>query len=299
MLKGKEEQLTLHIKEGNDILHELEIERQHSTEQLEQLNIAVGDKKVEANRLEETIQTKRTFLKDELGKLQTTYSSMEQDCRNRCEEKRRETEDRIKLIEKQCEEEIAAKKLETKAHLDQLDIYLSNERERYQSVMAAVQRLETDEEKDKNSSLQIKQASREDIDYLLNNVASRLSNPDILYKLIWSEYIQKPMNEVLEYILPQKECAGIYKITNMRNKKSYIGRSTSVRKRLSDHVKSAIGISTIADQRIHQVMREEGLWNFKFELIEECDKTELSEREKYYINFFSTEKLGYNQKAGG
>jgi predicted GIY-YIG superfamily endonuclease len=55
------------------------------------------------------------------------------------------------------------------------------------------------------------------------------------------------MNEVLEYILPQKECAGIYKITNLRNKKSYIGRSTSVRKRLSDHVKSAIGISTIAD----------------------------------------------------
>lgn len=299
MLKGKEEQLTLHIKEGNDILHELEIERQHSAEQLEQLNIAVGDKKVEANRLEETIQTKRTFLKDELGKLQTTYSSMEQDCHNRCEEKRRETEDRIKLIEKQCEEEIAAKKLETKTCLDQLDIYLSNERERYQSVMAAVQRLETDEEKDKNSSLQIKQSGREDIDYLLNNVASRLSNPDILYKLIWSEYIQKPMNEVLEYILPQKECAGIYKITNLRNKKSYIGRSTSVRKRLSDHVKSAIGISTIADQRIHQVMREEGLWNFKFELIEECDKTELSEREKYYINFFSTEKLGYNQKAGG
>jgi hypothetical protein len=43
---------------------------------------------------------------------------LEQDCRNRCEEKRRETEDRIKLIEKQCEQEIAAKKLETKTCLD-------------------------------------------------------------------------------------------------------------------------------------------------------------------------------------
>lgn len=113
--------------------------------------------------------------------------------------------------------------------------------------METIQRLESDEEKDRNSSLQLNQGSREDIDYLLNNVASRLTNPDILYKLIWSEYIQKPMNEVLEYILPQKECSGIYKITNLRNKKSYIGRSTSVRKRLSDHVKSAIGISTIAD----------------------------------------------------
>ena len=104
---------------------------------------------------------------------------------------------------------------------------------------------------------------------------------------------------MLDYILPQRDCPGIYKITNDRNKKSYIGRSTSVRKRLTDHIKSTVGISTIADQRIHQVMREEGLWNFTFELIEECDKDQLNEREKYYINFFSTEQLGYNQKAGG
>jgi len=46
-------------------------------------------------------------------------------------------------------------------------------------------------------------------------------------------------------------------------------------------------------------MRDEGIWNFTFELIEECSKEQLNEREKYYINFFSTEKLGYNQKAGG
>lgn len=224
---------------------------------------------------------------------------MEQNHQRRCREKEDETKRRLSAIEAKCQEEVAAKQLEVKNYIDQLDIQLSNEREKYQAIMETIQRLESDEEKDRNSSLQLNQGSREDIDYLLNNVASRLTNPDILYKLIWSEYIQKPMNEVLEYILPQKECSGIYKITNLRNKKSYIGRSTSVRKRLSDHVKSAIGISTIADQRIHQVMREEGLWNFKFELIEECDKTELNEREKYYINFFSTEKLGYNQKAGG
>ena len=93
--------------------------------------------------------------------------------------------------------------------------------------------------------------------------------------------------------------SGIYKITNDRTKQAYIGRSTSVRKRLTDHIKSSVGISTIADQRVHQAMRDEGIWNFTFELIEECSKEQLNEREKYYINFFSTEKLGYNQKAGG
>lgn len=104
---------------------------------------------------------------------------------------------------------------------------------------------------------------------------------------------------MLDYILPNRECSGIYKITNDRTKQAYIGRSTSVRKRLTDHIKSSVGISTIADQRIHQAMRDEGIWNFTFELIEECSKEQLNEREKYYINFFSTEKLGYNQKAGG
>lgn len=129
----------------------------------------------------------------------------------------------------------------------------------------------------------------------------RLRNPDILYKLIWTEYFQKPTNQMLDYILPQKDCPGIYKITNILNGKCYIGRSTSVRKRLTDHIKSAIGISTIADQYIHQVMRKENLWNFRFELIEECDKDKLNEREKYYIDFFQTADTtyGYNQKAGG
>ena len=124
---------------------------------------------------------------------------------------------------------------------------------------------------------------------------------DDLIKQGYSEYIQKATNEMLDYILPQKDCPGIYKITNDRNKKSYIGRSTSVRKRLADHIKSAIGISTIANQKIHEVMREEGIWNFTFELIEECDKDKLNEREKYYIDFFQTADTtyGYNQKAGG
>ena len=92
---------------------------------------------------------------------------------------------------------------------------------------------------------------------------------------------------------------GIYKITNDITKQAYIGRSTSVRKRLTDHVKSSVGISTIADQRVHKAMREEGIWNFTFELVEECSREQLNEREKYYIQFFSTEQMGYNQKAGG
>lgn len=183
--------------------------------------------------------------------------------------------------------------------LRQLEVKWADEQARYLSAIQTIQNALTEDEDAAQRHVQVKIAAQEDITYLMNTVANRLKNPDVLYKLVWSEFIQKPTNEMLNYVLPQKDCAGIYKITNDRNKKAYIGRSTSVRKRLTDHIKSSVGISTIADQRIHQAMREEGIWNFTFELIEECDKERLNEREKFYIAAFQTEQLGYNQKAGG
>ena len=109
----------------------------------------------------------------------------------------------------------------------------------------------------------------------------------------------KPTGELLKRILPNKDCSGIYKITHISTKKSYIGRSTSVYKRLQEHIKSSLGVGTIADQWVHHEMRAKGIENFTFELIEECDKDKLSEREKYYIGFFQTDSFGYNRNIGG
>lgn len=163
---------------------------------------------------------------------------------------------------------------------------------------AIIDVLRENEDDDITHRLQIPMEARADIEFLLNDVAAHLKNPNIIYKLIWSEYIQTPAAELLNHILPNKDCAGIYKITNCADKKCYIGRSTSVRKRLQEHIKSAIGIENIAAQRVHTVMREQGLWNFRFELIEACDKNQLGEREKYYIDFFNAQGYGYNQISG-
>ena len=65
-----------------------------------------------------------------------------------------------------------------------------------------------------------------------------------------------------------------------------------------EHIKSSIGIENIASQRVHEVMREKGLWNFRFELLEQCPKDQLGEREKYYIEFFDSQSYGYNQVSG-
>lgn len=168
-------------------------------------------------------------------------------------------------------------------------------RNKYLSIMETLRAEESIEE---THMLQIPQNIRDDISYLVETVVPRLNNKELINKLIWSEYIQNTTKNMLEAILPSKECSGIYKITNVETKKSYIGRSTNVYKRLQDHIKSSCGIATIADQKVHHAMRDEGLWNFQFELLEECDKSKLGEREKYYIEFFQTQKYGYNAVAG-
>lgn len=47
-------------------------------------------------------------------------------------------------------------------------------------------------------------------------------------------------------------------------------------------------------------MTKYGIDNFDFEIIEECDKSMLSEREKYWIQFYdSMVPNGYNLTNGG
>jgi group I intron endonuclease len=92
---------------------------------------------------------------------------------------------------------------------------------------------------------------------------------------------------------------GIYKLTSLSNGKCYIGKSTNVKTRISDHFKSAIGIKSIADQAVHHAILKEGFWNWQIEVITYCDKEQLSELEKYYIEFFKSQEFGYNRNAGG
>ena len=117
-------------------------------------------------------------------------------------------------------------------------------RNKYLSVMETLRAEESIQE---THMLQIPQNIRDDISYLIETVVPRLNNKELINKLIWSEYIQNTTKDMLEAILPSKECSGIYKITNVETKKSYIGRSTNVYKRLQDHIKSSCGIATIAD----------------------------------------------------
>lgn len=257
------------------LLNNIDNDVLNATSKINQLDSIIAQKQT-------LIEQKQTLIDNGIGKLE--------------EEKRINMELRLAQEQKRLDNLLDEARRVSEESIAEWTEKAEDARNKYLSVMETLRAEESIEE---THMLQIPQNIRDDISYLVETVVPRLNNKELINKLIWSEYIQNTTKDMLEAILPNKECSGIYKITNVETKKSYIGRSTNVYKRLQDHIKSSCGIATIADQKVHHAMRDEGLWNFQFELLEECDKSKLGEREKYYIEFFQTEVYGWNQKAGG
>ena len=146
--------------------------------------------------------------------------------------------------------------------------------------------------------INLSDSAKEDIHYLIS-IEPNIHNKELLHKLIWTEYIQRPFNQMLNNNFGSKVPKNvIYCIERISDKKKYIGKtSAEVSKRWTDHIKNSLEIGTIKHQPIHDALYKN--WdNFTFSIIEEVKDDKLSEREKYYINFFETDKYGFNIKVG-
>ena len=172
------------------------------------------------------------------------------------------------------------------------------QQQRYESLLMPIKMYETDLNEKLFYTVQIPDQAKEDIDYLINFAAKKVHHPDIVSKIIWTEYVKPYLDQTFKRI-EIKEEPGIYKITNIDNGKSYIGKSTNVKRRITDHYKGACGISTISKQLVHDKMATSGLWNWTIEIITYCEKDKLNELEKYYIDFFKSNEWGFNKTKGG
>ena len=132
----------------------------------------------------------------------------------------------------------------------------------------------------------------------LNRIKAQLNKPRILSMLIWSTFFQKPMTTLCNNVLGIKTVTGIYKITNQLNDMCYIGQAVDVAKRWKEHAKCGLEIDTPANNKLYKAMIEDGIWNFSWELLEECTAAELNEKEAYYIDSYQSVSFGYNSKAG-
>lgn len=91
--------------------------------------------------------------------------------------------------------------------------------------------------------------------------------------------------------------AFIYKITNLLNGKIYIGQTRmTVKQRMYKHYSRANQDDITG---IDAAIKKYGKENFSVETLEECEEEKLDERERYYINLFSSYDNGYNLTLGG
>lgn len=91
----------------------------------------------------------------------------------------------------------------------------------------------------------------------------------------------------------------IYKITNDINDKVYVGKTeNSLKKRFAEHCTDSQ--KRIEEKRpLYAAMRKYGVEHFSIHLIEECDTSEASFREQYWIGFYKGYEEGYNATIGG
>lgn len=92
---------------------------------------------------------------------------------------------------------------------------------------------------------------------------------------------------------------GIYKYTNKINGKIYIGQSVNIYKRKNYH--EAPNSRKLERSYFHRAIDKYGIENFDFEIVEECSKEELNEKEKLYIEKYNSfdRNNGYNRTTGG
>lgn len=101
---------------------------------------------------------------------------------------------------------------------------------------------------------------------------------------------------------------GIYLLTNLVNGKKYVGQSTDINRRFSEHLRSAQPdkypqkSERDANCPIHKAMVKYGVNNFSLTILEECPKEQLNEQERYWIeklNTYIDNGQGYNVTKGG
>lgn len=247
----------------------------------------------------------------EIKKLTEITDSVEEEKQKRIKIAQKEYEDCINRIKKDYEDEKIdweeSKKLLQESYASLQDKTLQNlkleeeELNKVRSTRAAAQEALLKEKEIKENKdfycLPISVADKNDIQ-VLERIKKDLNKPRILSMLIWSTYFQKQMTALCNNVLGTKTVCGIYKITNQITNECYIGQSVDIAKRWKDHAKCGLGIDTPAGNKLYKAMQEQGIWNFSWELLEQCPREDLDKKEKTYIELYMSNDFGYNSQSG-
>ena len=293
-LKLRERELSRDVAQQRTVLDSVNRQVQLANNQLRQVNDTLQTQRERAKNYEAGLRE----LAEESAK---TY---EKDLMKIADTRAAEAKAKMQQEAKKQHEELMAQFGEKAAEMNEQLSALTESINEYSAKQAAINeaimRQRALEEQQDFCRICLTPEAKSDINYLIS-IIPNLKNPTTLYKLIWSEYIQKQFNQMLKNVLGATDPRNvIYSITNLKTNEIYIGKTKAeVSKRWSEHIKSSLNIGTIKSTKIHEALYNH--WDeFVFAVVEKVPLEEnLSMREKFYIDFYQSNIYGYNLKSGG
>ena len=278
-------------------------------QELSSLFKSIEDRRGQISQLEDEYREKKEQVAKDLIQqtnkwTQEAYESASYKSQQLIADIERDTQAQIQELNLKCEsekEQIQDNFLAFSAEISTKKAALQKEIEDFEAQQQTIiERFKKDEEARQKADfyhISIDAAAQRDVAQL-KTLALNFSKPEILYKLLYEVYYKTKMEELFKRVLGNdRDKGGIYKITNIKNQKVYIGKTTKFIDRWRTHAKRGCGIERIKGQ-LYDAMFEDGLENYTWEIVEVCDKDKQASLEKYWILFYKSDQWGYNMKVG-
>ena len=181
---------------------------------------------------------------------------------------------------------------QVKAQLESKMNYLQSQ---VDAAVAAAKRAEELKQQVNFYRIQLSETDIKEIE-MLREVIPYLRDKESLNKIIWKVFYEKPTSDLIGRVVGSGTHTGIYKITNIDNQMCYIGQAANIADRWKQHIKRGIGADAPTRNKLYPAMIEFGPENFTFEVIEECERSRLDEREDYWQEYFKAKEFGYSIK---
>lgn len=179
--------------------------------------------------------------------------------------------------------------------LEKVNLQLNDLTAKLDSAIEAAKRAEEIKSNQEFYRLQLSQADIDEIKRL-REVTQYLRDSEPLNKVIWKVYYEKPYTNLIGRVVGNTSRTGIYKITNIENQMCYVGQAANLADRWKQHIKRGMGAETPTRNKLYPAMLEYGVENFTFEIVEECERSKLNEREDYWQEYFHARDYGYSIK---
>ena len=284
----------------NENLNKIKRDREESLNSVQQEYYKMDAQRQELNKtIHDLTETQRKVAEDFYNQaLNTAENSFQNEVDRISDELFTQREEAKKIYLNTIKEAVAdfQKEINDKRQeLDALNKELLTQSENVSAAVAAAQRkMEMEQQQDYYRIC----LSNDDIAEIgrLREVLPFLRDKTPLNKVIYKVYYEKPLTDMIGRVVGPGTHTGIYKITNIDTQMCYVGQAANIADRWKQHCKRGVGAEDWTQNKLYPAMYSLGVENFTFEVIEECERSKLNEREDYWQDYFHAKDFGYSIK---